>query len=307
MARDGIKGEHWFPFVLSKLYPIRWMEFTLQPDDSQLLAPRFCWDFYGADSEVYERIQHAIESFQGKVHWYLFQGYGHTCIGASPNRLLFMAPVRIEDKEPAHVRDQQPLAPNPEFVAVAIEDIPLLCKHLEEELRILDAQPKHFKPGIESSTVATPTLENRKQDSDEPGMHTTWLVKDTSAFSVEPRPTSELDRVLNFGLTYDEWRALYLDVLGANQPKNEALRGNYAESLIVELADPIPNYPMLSRIPVYLYDAAFEPHEVQQLRQECLRIHSSTSNLIALRSLKKLLRACGEPQKLRLGIYLLTD
>ena len=75
----------------------------------------------------------------------------------------------------------------------------------------------------------------------------------------------------------------------------------------IEFVNVVPDYPMLSRICGYLCDAVFELEEVEQLRQECLRVKATTSNPLALRGIKKLLRVCDEAQKLGLNIYLMSE
>jgi hypothetical protein len=145
----------------------------------------------------------------------------------------------------------------------------------------------------------------------EPAMHGIWLVLDTTAFGLNPGPTSERDHPLTFGLTYKEWFALFFDVLRVNQDgfkrwaeKNPSeARG----SIISDFDEEIPDYPMLSRIRGYHYDAVFEADELERLRQECLKVKGGTSNEIALRGLDKLLRICDYAQELSLSIYFMAD
>lgn len=75
----------------------------------------------------------------------------------------------------------------------------------------------------------------------------------------------------------------------------------------IEFDGEIEGFPMLSRICGYLYDAIFEADEVEQLRRECLRVKSMTSNLLALQGVDELLRICAEAQALKLSIYLMCE
>jgi hypothetical protein len=149
------------------------------------------------------------------------------------------------------------------------------------------------------------------EDFYDPGMHGTWLVKDTEAFPLNPGPTSERDRTLNFGLNYQEWFAIFFDVLGVDKSgydnwakeNPEAAKG----SILIEFDEEIPSYPMLSRIVGGRYDIVFEADEVERLREECLRVKSQTSNAVALKGIRKLLLMCDWAQRLDLSIYLMCD
>lgn len=146
------------------------------------------------------------------------------------------------------------------------------------------------------------------------GMHVTWLVRDVEQFGRQVAPTSDQDRVLPFGLNYQEWLAIFFEVL-------EVDHGTYKKrirehplkaktSFIREFdedSDSLKEYSMLARICGPYYDAVFEANEVGQLRQELLRIKATTSNHLAVQGMEKLLRICTEAQMLKLGIYLLAE
>lgn len=143
-------------------------------------------------------------------------------------------------------------------------------------------------------------------------MHVTWLVRDIAAFQEHPGPTSPDDLSLEFGVTYNEWYALFFDVLRADKGEYERWlkdHPNEAQNSIspIEFDEDVEGYPMLSRIRGYLYDAIFEVAEIEQLRQECLRVQSTTSNALALQGVNKLLRICDEAQNLNLNIYLMCE
>jgi hypothetical protein len=149
-------------------------------------------------------------------------------------------------------------------------------------------------------------------DFHDPGFLYTWLVEDAEAFFYKPGGASKRDRQLHFGLTYQEWLTLYFDVLGidrsgfdkwAAEHPEEAAKGNYIDGFSEEL----PDYPLLSRIHSYLDDAIFEGDEIRQLRDECLRVKSNTSNVLALRGLDKLIHICDWARSLNLNIFLMCD
>ncbi len=149
------------------------------------------------------------------------------------------------------------------------------------------------------------------EDFDDPGMHVTWLVKDTEAFPLNPWPTSERDRTLQFGLNYQEWSALFFDVLGVDRRGYDNWAKENPEeakgSILIEFDEELFDYPMLSRIVGIRYDAVFGVNEVEQLREECLRVKSQTSNAVPLKGIDKLLLMCDWAQQLKLSIYLMCD
>jgi hypothetical protein len=148
-------------------------------------------------------------------------------------------------------------------------------------------------------------------DFHDPGMLHTWLVEDAKAFFCNPGAASERDRHLNFGLNYQEWLALYFDVLGVDRSgfdKYVAENPSEAQThFIGGFDEEIPDYPMLSRMDDILHDAIFEGDEVEQLRRECLRVKSGTSNVLALRGLEKLIHICDWARSLNLNIFLMCD
>lgn len=153
--------------------------------------------------------------------------------------------------------------------------------------------------------------DDRLEDFVDPGMHMTCLVQDTGTFSIKPGPTSERDRTLQFGITYEEWVALYFDVLDVDHGAHKRWAKSHPDeadnTVIPEFQGEIENYPMLSRICGFLYDAIFEADEVEQLRLECNSVQVSTSNEVARRGLNKLLLICRWAQTLNLSIYLMCN
>jgi len=146
------------------------------------------------------------------------------------------------------------------------------------------------------------------------GMHITWLVHDVEQFGKQIAPTSGQDRMLPFGLNYQEWLAIFFDVLEVDQGRYKAwVREHHFEPKkyfvreFDESSDALKDYPMLSRICGLYYDAIFEADEIEQLRQEVLQVKAATLNQLAVRGMEKLLRICADAQMLKLSIYLLAE
>ena len=307
--RDQIEAEEWFPYVLSKLYPIEWMQFASQPDQHGAQAPRFCWRYRPSDSSAYNRVEQAVSEFHGEVLWRLYAGYLRCCIAAvtlaGPSGGYLQTPPDLNPPEKHAVP-----APDPALLAKAVEEIPKLCQHIEQRLGLRNVLPKPFAPESDGACQQKP-LPRDLEDFVEPGMHVVWLVRDTAEFESHSGPASRSDRMLHFGVTRQEWQTIFLEVLNADEQKHGNLPnmppGQSRTAYPAEPKAKVRAYPVLSRTRRYLYDLIFETGEVRLLRQECQHAMARTSSPVALRGLEKLSRICAEAIRLGLGIYMMSQ
>ena len=137
-------------------------------------------------------------------------------------------------------------------------------------------------------------------------MHVTMLVSDPGRFFENPGPTSPSDRTVP-GLTYREWYELFFVTLGVDGAEWGPLPETDSSPRPDEFTNPIPEYPMLSRINGVYFDAVFKSDEVQALENECVRLAKSTSSPLALSGLRKLLNMCAEARALGLSIFMMCD
>jgi len=137
-------------------------------------------------------------------------------------------------------------------------------------------------------------------------MHVTWLVSDPDRFFEKPGPTSPSDRVIP-GLTYREWYEMFFMVLSADGTEYGLFSETGSSPRPDHFDNPIPEYPMLSRINGVYFDAVFEALEVQVLEDECNRLANSTSNPHALSGLRKLRAMCADAKTLGVSIYMMSD
>jgi hypothetical protein len=115
------------------------------------------------------------------------------------------------------------------------------------------------------------------------------------------------DRRLPIFFDGPEWSALFLDVLGYNGgtpfvPGDDITE--WTKRHQVEFQESIPNYPMLARIWDTFIDVEYAPEEIAALKNECLRVKATTSNVKAVEGLNKLIFACDEATKSSLGLLL---
>jgi hypothetical protein len=137
-------------------------------------------------------------------------------------------------------------------------------------------------------------------------MHVTWLVSNPDRFFENPGPTSPADRIVP-GLNYREWYTLFFVELGVDGGRWGPLADTDTSPRPDQFNDPVPEYPMLSRINGVYFDAVFKPDEIEALEEECKRLAKWTSNSLALNGLRKLLAACVDAKALSLGIYMMCD
>jgi hypothetical protein len=151
----------------------------------------------------------------------------------------------------------------------------------------------------------------KPEDSWEPEMPMTWLVRDTRAFGVDGK-TSPADHPVDLRLTYQEWLAIYFDALGLDKSAFEETAARLAaqgqgQSFLTEFDDEIPGFPLLSRIRGPYHDVVFERDELEDLRKECLKVQASTSNTLALQGLEKLIHIYDQARRLGLSIYFISN
>src|SRR5215475_864079 len=131
---------------------------------------------------------------------------------------------------------------------------------------------------------------------------TVWIVKDidvfeSRVFSDNFGTSSNLDRALNINILYEEWCALFFNVLNADPERyrdwaQEWDKGNNEEYFQV------PGYLMLSRLNDHLVDVSYSSEEVDALRQEAKGLIADTNmfNKLnkkpALNLLRKILTIC---------------
>lgn len=136
-----------------------------------------------------------------------------------------------------------------------------------------------------------------------------FAARDPDAFEGIP----DTDHYLNLNLRGNEWEAIFYDMLGC--PKaiddpfspGETSVEQWRERYRLKFQAAIPDYPMLSRIWDFYIYVSYEPGEITQLYEECLRVRASASSERALAGITKLLSACEEATKHSSGLLFVPD
>lgn len=128
-------------------------------------------------------------------------------------------------------------------------------------------------------------------------LHRVYLldVDDESVAEYLPRQTERDEG--RIGPTYEEWKALFFDVLHADTGPliGYRMEGSTVVPFVanpIEFVGNIAGHPMLSKIKGRIYDATYTRPEVQQLREECAKLKASFGNPKAVVALAKLISIC---------------
>lgn len=106
------------------------------------------------------------------------------------------------------------------------------------------------------------------------------------------------------------WSAVFRDVLGytGGEPfiPGDDLN-EWTQRHRLEFQRSISDYPMLARLWDTYIDVSYQPEEIGQLRNECLKVKAATSNRVAWQGLDKLISGCDEALKYGLGLHLASE
>jgi hypothetical protein len=264
--------------TLSKLYPIEHWAISSKADAAYPFAPRFCWVYFRPDPETLGRLGEAIRDYKSSVSWVIGPPLNNaTCLVAAKQGLgQFVGYPSID--RPA---ERQPL-PTGEFVDQALADVPNLCAHLEQYLRLEHLAAKSFDSGL-ISPPDPPSADVAPFDFVERGMHVAWIVYTGRIEGREREGTSSGDRhMLHFSVTTKEWRQIEAELFDGATTAGVARSRNGAFPLLAKIQESESVY--------------FRGAEVATLRQECLRARASTSKPLAIRGLDKLILLCNWAQ-----------
>ena len=267
--------------ILGRLAPITVAPPSLFGDAPNFIGVSYCWTFEGNVPDLYRRVRRVITDFHGKMQWSFNLQFNEkgACIAALARSGKFYSPTP----------ESQSLGPRAE--SVAVEDQPSLGAEIDKLSDFLESELGVIGVGRKPSTREPFELDNPYDF----GVIDATLIRDVRTFRW-PTPTSDVDRTLNFGLTYEEWYALFFQVLGKSEIRTEIHP--------VDFQGEIEDYPLLSRLND-IHDAAIvERSEAGELEGECLRAEAaSTNNVAAQRCLRKLLLICRWAESLKTGIY----
>ena len=132
-------------------------------------------------------------------------------------------------------------------------------------------------------------------DGRENGSLHIFLARDPERWAV-----AEDTVVVRFDFHPEDWHALFVDVLhAAAQGPPEWVREEFREATT--------DYPMLGRIWSVYDECLFFPDDLSELRGECVKLKSETTQPEAVKALRKLIYACDEAAKRGFSLILSGD
>jgi len=98
--------------------------------------------------------------------------------------------------------------------------------------------------------------------------------------------------LLSFGLTSREWESIVSGDRGINDPSIDGRQRDF---------------PLLSRLPNITAPIKYQPDEVSELREECLKAASLARDQITVKGLDKLVISSGWAKKIGYGLVLVEN
>jgi hypothetical protein len=266
--------------ILSRLAPVRAAPPSLFGAAPNFVGLNYCWSFENGGRDLYSRVAQVINDFNGTMQWSFNLQFNQkgACIAALASSNGFYSPIPDSKSLSAKARNDDAGSQR-----AFVDEIDKLCSFMESEF------------GVVGEVRKFPNKHSAKEDLYEPGVYDVTLVRDVKRFHW-PTPTSDVDKRLNFGLTYGDWYALFFQLLGKTRGQTKAHP--------VDFQGEVDGYPILSRLNDIHDDAAVEESEVGNLESECLRLEAiSRGNTAATKCLRKLLLICRWAEDLKTGIY----
>ena len=125
------------------------------------------------------------------------------------------------------------------------------------------------------------------------------------AFLANASGTTFNDATVTVDYTY-LYRVRTVAIGGALSAPNEDLE-EWSKRYAAQFQQAMPAQPMLARIYDRFNYVSYAPDEIEQLRVECVELEANILNEKARSGLKKLIAACNEASRLRVGLLFVPD
>jgi len=231
---------------------------------------RYCFEYqFKGSTRSYDLVADAVSRYKGRFRWVLrqqFNGKG-VCISSTP-----INQVRAGSVAQGHIISFDEL----------FFEANQFSTYLETEMRA--SAPAHV-------AASDPVNPANLQDPDSEGLHEIYILRNVQA-GIYGR-LFETDRHLHFGLDLNEWKTLMITIVRMPPSATESFTG---------LTEPIRDFPLLSRLAGPYDSAAYQPTEVEALREECKRATQMSPDPTLKAAVGKLLLAADWAQHLHSGV-----
>ena len=131
------------------------------------------------------------------------------------------------------------------------------------------------------------------------------------AVSPQGKPSDHQNFNLDREISIDEWEALFHtelqvpDLLATEGESFNEFENRRAVTFQTIMSE--KGYKMFGRICYIFRDVFYQPSEVRELLDECLRLKETTSDSLAVTALTSLIEACHQALRVNSGIWLVSD
>lgn len=141
-TQSEVSREELLAYTIGKIQPFEWVKSNMYSIDClQTYPPIFYWRFHNGDEKIYMQIQQCVSEYRGNHQWVMYKG---SDIGSPSKKNYTIEPMAFYEihKTQGFVKLSEVMGSGYEEVCLkAIEDIPSLCKHIEDYFKISQQKP----------------------------------------------------------------------------------------------------------------------------------------------------------------------
>lgn len=122
-------------YVMAKIKPFEWVAIDMFHEEKPFLyPPSFSWRYHDCEENIYAEIFECIHRFKGNVEWTMYKVTRNYTI--EPSQIHIIRLTEGSSKLEGVLTEQYS-----DFVGKAIEDVPMLCAHIEEKFAVSSKKP----------------------------------------------------------------------------------------------------------------------------------------------------------------------
>lgn len=142
MQQSEVSNDELLAYTIGKIKPIEWVKITMYLLNSlSTHPPVFAWRFSDRDEETYAKVKKCINAFEGNLKWIMYKG---SELSNQARRNYGIEPMMFYEinKREGYGNLVRVLGSRYNEVCLkAIEDVPLLCKHIEQAFGLSNSKP----------------------------------------------------------------------------------------------------------------------------------------------------------------------
>lgn len=140
--QSEVGNDNLLAYTIGRIKPIEWVKLTMYLLHSlSTHPPVFAWRFSDGDVGTYAKVKECINTFEGNIKWKMYKA---SELSSEARKNYCIEPMRffeIHKKEGFGKLEEILGTRYIEVCNKAIEDVPLLCNHIEQTFGLLNAKP----------------------------------------------------------------------------------------------------------------------------------------------------------------------